>query len=97
MGNITIFHGSPEIREKPVYGLGKKYNDYGQGFYCTQNIELAKEWACTEGKDGYVNQYEIDLDALSILNLSDDEYTILHWLALLVAYRRIRIDRKSVV
>lgn len=46
MGNITIFHGSPEIREKPVYGLGKKYNDYGQGFYCTQNIELAKEWAC---------------------------------------------------
>ena len=92
MGNITIFHGSPEIREKPVYGLGKKYNDYGQGFYCTQNIELAKEWACTEGKDGYVNQYEIDLDALSILNLSDDEYTILHWLALLVAYRRIRIS-----
>ena len=32
--------------------------------------------------DGYCNQYEIDLSKLKVLNLS--EYTILHWLALLV-------------
>lgn len=92
MSKLIIYHGSPEIRKKPVYGKGKKNNDYGQGFYCTQDLELAKEWACVEGADGYVNQYEIETDMLNILNLSSEEYTILHWLALLVQYRRLRIS-----
>ncbi len=92
MGKIIIFHGSEDIREKPAYGLGKKYNDYGQGFYCTQDIELAKEWSCTEGADGYVSEYEIDTDSLNILNLSSGEYNILYWLSLLLKYRRIRIS-----
>jgi len=29
------------------YGAGKAYNDYGLGFYCTQNIELAKVFGST--------------------------------------------------
>ena len=45
---MTIYHGSTEIVNSPLYGKGKVYNDYGQGFYCTEEIELAKEWACTE-------------------------------------------------
>ena len=81
-----------EIIEKPIYGKGKAYNDYGKGFYCTENLELAKEWACTEGVDGYANQYEIETDNLRILNLSADEYTILHWLALLMTYRKLRLS-----
>lgn len=85
-----IYHGSTEIVGKPEYGKGKTYNDYGQGFYCTEHKELAKEWACSKNTDGYCNQYEIDLDKLKILNLS--EYTILHWLALLINYRKIRIS-----
>ena len=43
-----------------MYGQGKVYNDYGQGFYCTESLELAKEWSCAEREDGYVNQYEMD-------------------------------------
>lgn len=31
--------------KEPIYGYGKTYNDYGQGFYCTENIDMAKEWA----------------------------------------------------
>lgn len=85
-----LYHGSPEIIKKPVYGKGKTYNDYGRGFYCTEHLELAKEWACSENIDGYCNQYEIDLSKLKVLNLS--EYTILHWLALLVTYRKIRVS-----
>lgn len=50
------------------------------------------ERACTENTDGYANQYEIDTDGLSVLNLSSDGYTILHWLALLMKYRRFRIS-----
>ena len=85
-----VYHGSPEIIKKPVYGKGKTYNDYGRGFYCTEHLELAKEWACSENIDGYCNQYEMDLSKLKVLHLS--EYTILHWLALLVTYRKIRVS-----
>lgn len=88
---MTLYHGSGDVIEKPEFGKGKKYNDYGQGFYCTENIELAKEWACTEGQDGYANQYEIDTEDLCILNLSEENYNILHWLALLVKHREMRL------
>ena len=44
--DFIIYHGSQQIIETPKFGIGRKYNDYGQGFYCTENIELAKEWAC---------------------------------------------------
>ena len=92
MSKIVLYHGSSEIIEKPVFGKGKTYNDYGRGFYCTENLELAKEWACTEGIDGYANQYEIETSDLKILNLSAGEYTILHWLAMLMTYRKLRLS-----
>ena len=92
MSKQILYHGSSEIIEKPIFGKGKAYNDYGRGFYCTENFELAKEWACTEGIDGYANQYEIETDGLKILNLSSGEYTVLHWLALLMTYRKLRLS-----
>lgn len=91
MGKIILYHGSNEKIEKPLLGKGKVYNDYGQGFYCTEHIELAKEWSCNEGIDGFANKYELDADDLRILNLSSEEYTILHWLALLMENRRFRM------
>lgn len=92
MSKLTLYHGSSEIIEKPAFGKGKTYNDYGRGFYCTEHLELAKEWACTEGIDGYANEYEIETDHLKILNLSSEEYTILHWLALLMTHRKLRLS-----
>ena len=92
MSKLILYHGSSEIIEKPIFGKGKAYNDYGRGFYFTENFELAKEWACTEGIDGYANQYEIETDGLKILNLSSGEYTVLHWLALLMTYRKLRLS-----
>ena len=88
---MILYHGSAEIVEKPVWGKGKIYNDYGRGFYCTEHLELAREWACTDDKDGYVNQYELTMKNLKILNLSEEKYTILHWLTLLVIHRKIRV------
>lgn len=91
MGKMTLYHGSADVIEKPEFGKGKTHNDYGPGFYCTENIELAKEWACTEGQDGYANQYQIETEGLRILNLSEENYTILHWLTLLVKHREMRL------
>ena len=85
-----LWHGSPSIIEEPIFGQGRAYNDYGIGFYCTEDVEVAKEWACTEARSGYVNHYALDTDGLEILNLSDG-YTILHWLALLVANRKFSL------
>lgn len=92
MSKVTLYHGSEAIIQKPEFGKGKAYNDYGVGFYCTEHIELAKEWACTESADGYVNQYIIDMNALKVLNLASDAYNILHWVALLMNNRKFRIS-----
>ena len=92
MSSLIIYHGSSEIIEQPLLGKGKEYNDYGRGFYCTESLELAKEWACTEGIDGFANKYELDMKELKACNLSSEEYSILNWLALLMTYRRIRLS-----
>ena len=92
MTKITLYHGSTNIIVHPSYGLGKSYNDYGRGFYCTEHLELAKEWACNDGVDGFANQYELDLSGLDILNLSDNKYSILNWLAILMDNRIVRMS-----
>ena len=71
---MTLYHGSENIIEAPEFGKGARNNDYGKGFYCTENIELAREWACAKNKSGYVNVYEFDLTGLKVLNLNDGQY-----------------------
>ena len=84
---ITLYHGSKQIIEKPTLKGGKETNDYGFGFYCTKEIELANEWACPDNNDGYANEYSLDLNGLNVLDLSDKKYHILNWIALLLKYR----------
>lgn len=84
---MLVYHGSDHVIEIPVYNGSKRTNDYGYGFYTTENIELAKEWACADGQDGFVNSYDLNLDGLKILRLNSPEYNILNWLAILTKYR----------
>lgn len=84
---MIIYHGSPEIVEVPTYGLGSETNDYGRGFYCTESLELAKEWACPTAKDGFANKYELALSELKVLHLNKDGYNILNWIAILLNNR----------
>ncbi|MCC8140362.1 MAG: DUF3990 domain-containing protein, partial [Lachnospiraceae bacterium] len=58
--NLTLYHGSENIVRTPQYGKGSRNNDYGRGFYCTEEIELAKEWACSRDADGYANIYQLE-------------------------------------
>ena len=83
---ITLYHGSISIVKEPKYGLGKPYNDYGRGFYCTESLALAKEWAVTEDKDGYANKYTLDLSDLKVLDLSKTG-NVIHWITLLLKNR----------
>ena len=86
-----IYHGSKDIIEKPIFGKGKTYNDYGLGFYCTDTLEMAKEWGVDKNRDGYANIYEIDVGTINILNLNEEKYSILHWLAILLENREFDI------
>lgn len=85
--NIIIYHGSEKIIEHPVFGEGKKNNDFGLGFYCTESNDLAKEWAVSYLKDGFSNCYRLDTEYLKVLNLNSSDYSILNWIAVLVEHR----------
>lgn len=87
-----IYHGSSQIIEKPEFGYGKPYNDYGLGFYCTEQIDMAREWGVSKEKDGIANCYEIDCSGLEILNLNDEKYCILHWLSILLENREFEVS-----
>ena len=88
---MDIYHGSPLIIEVPEFGKGNPMNDYGLGFYCTEDIELAKEWACKTPKDGFANKYSFDKTGLDILNLTSGDWHILNWLAILLENRSFEI------
>ena len=87
MGVITLYHGSPNKVVIPQYGCGDDKHDYGRGFYLTDDIELAKEWAVCrpDEKNGWVHKYELECDELKILDFK--EYDVLAWLAELMKHR----------
>ena len=84
---ITIYHGSEQIINEPTFGKGKTNNDFGIGFYCTENEDLAKEWAVSSLRNGFCNKYALDTEHLKVLNLNSPDYTILNWIAVLVEHR----------
>lgn len=84
--NLIIYHGSDHVVDTPKYGVGKPYNDYGLGFYCTESIELAKEWAVGFNRDGFANKYTLDITDLKMLDLSKTG-TVLHWITVLLKNR----------
>ena len=87
-GNRCIlYHGSEFEIRTPVFGGGKVHNDYGPGFYCTKERDLAMEWAVQETHDGFANRYEFDLTGLKVVDLSAKGYTVLHWLSVLLENR----------
>ena len=92
---MFLYHGSRNLVEHPLYGFGKSENDYGLGFYCTESKELASEWACPINRDGFVNEYELNLDDLKVLNLNIDNYNVLNWLALLLKNRKFDLSKNK--
>ena len=39
---ITLFHGSEKVIEAPSFGEGKRNNDFGLGFYCTETEKVER-------------------------------------------------------
>lgn len=87
MKNLILFHGSANKIIHPTYGLGNDKHDYGKGFYLTENIDLAKEWAVCRPNEtnGWVHKFEIDVNELKILDFQNND--VLAWLAELMKHR----------
>ena len=84
---MTLYHGSAELIKKPEPGRGNPYNDFGPGFYCTCSKDLAKEWACRDGRNGYALGYRLNAEGLRVLRLGETPLGVLQWLAVLLRYR----------
>jgi len=55
-------------------------------------LELAKEWACADGKNGFANKYELNTVGLSTLYLNDKQHHILNWMSILLENRMFNIS-----
>lgn len=87
MEKIILYHGTPDKVVAPIFGGGDDKHDYGRGFYLTENVDLAKEWAVCRPNEvnGWVHKYELDIDGLKILDFL--EHDVLSWLAELMKHR----------
>lgn len=85
--SIIIYHGSCNVIEVPEYGKGKSYNDYGLGFYCTEDKHQSDLWAVDESGFGYTNEYVLNLDGLRVLYLN--KFNSFEWLSTLIVNREV--------
>ncbi len=87
MAKLTLYHGTPDEIVTPQYGLGDAKHDYGMGFYLTESLDLAKEWAVCRPNEtnGWVHKYELETDDLKILDFQ--QISVLSWLAELMKHR----------
>lgn len=87
MDKVILYHGSQNEKITPQFGLGNEKHDYGKGFYLTESLDLAKEWAVCrpEESNGWVHKYELETEGLKILDFQEQD--ILVWLAELMKHR----------
>lgn len=87
---LILYHGTDQKSLVPSYGFGSTAQDYGQGFYLTPYLELAKEWAVgyREVDQGYVHRYTLDLADLKVFTFETDTIEdIFAWISELMKYR----------
>lgn len=84
---MKLYHGSNQPIEKIDLYRGKKFKDFGQGFYTTHLEKQALEWSRTVtnrfGGAPSVTEYEFDLEAaiaaglnVKIFDVADREWAL---------------------
>ena len=91
---IKVYHGSNEVVESPLVGIGRKALDFGEGFYVTVLFGQAEEWARNKARyymlpEGSVSLYEFDWDiAIRSFRFHKFEHYDREWLHFIVGNRR---------
>jgi len=96
---MKLFHGAGRILKRPVWGEGCIFNDFGQGFYVSEDLEVTKEWACQNRNNGYVSKYELEIkgEGINFLDLNSGDYNILNWLSIVLENRQFRINGEDAI
>lgn len=91
---MELYHGSPNKEFTPQFGFGEDRHDYGRGFYLTENLDLAKEWAvCNPNtENGWVHKYTLDCQNLKILDF--EKLGIFPWMAEVMKHRDADSSRR---
>ena len=65
--SLTLYHGSAAESVTPTFGLGDDRHDYGKGFYLSDDLSLAKEWAVCRPNDqnGWVHAFKVTDELIS--------------------------------
>ena len=73
-GTMKFYHGTDNrnIERFVMFNKSPK-KDFGKGVYLTTNIEQAKEWSCKYSVTGAVYEFDINLENLKQLDLSNVE------------------------
>lgn len=85
---MKFYYGADRLIINPEFNKGNPSNDYGLGFYLTENKELAILWASQYQNGGYLIEFDVDVSKLKIMRLAtieDDD--VLTWLSLLISHR----------
>lgn len=99
--DMILYYGSKTDFKTPTYGLGNPSNDYGLGFYCSDDEAMARLWASQFEDGGFVIEFSLDDSLLKVLPLSGkEEEDVLRWITLLVRHRfsyRQRLDYQQTI
>ncbi len=65
---MRLYHGSTQIIEVPLSGIGRKDLDFGPGFYVTAIQEQAAQWAVRmkllrAADTAWINAYDFNIEA----------------------------------
>ena len=87
LADMILYHGSASDPVVPTFGLGNDHHDYGRGFYLTDDLDLAREWAVCrpEESNGWVHAYRLKGADLKVLDLQ--QQGVLAWMAELMKHR----------
>lgn len=93
MKDVIVYHGGTEIVEHPDCRCGRRYLDFGQGFYVTDIRKQAEDWAmlmaARRKETPVLNRYRLNRDAImaeahcKLFKAYDED-----WLEFIVASRR---------
>ena len=91
---LTFYHGSAAESVTPTFGLGDDRHDYGRGFYLTDDLSLAKEWAVCrpDARNGWVHAFKVTDPGLSVMDFQ--ELGVLAWMAELMKHREAGKSRR---
>ena len=94
----TVYHGSIEVVEKPLVGVGRENLDFGKGFYVTDIRKQADTWAEIKAKyyfnlEGVINQYAFDFEnAVKKFKYKKFDYYGKEWLHFIIDCRNGKND-----